>query len=80
MHGLYLEFNRRVGGLVNQDIAMANHMYRRALESDRPILARIRSAVRLEHGVQTLVHLRLSLPALTSGGRKRAVVARTVNV
>jgi len=57
----------------------ADH-YRRALQSDQPILARIRSTVRLEHGVQTLAHLRLSLPGLTSGGRERAVVARTVNV
>lgn len=54
--------------------------YRRTLARDEPTLARIRSTVRLEHGIQTVTHLRLSLPASASGGGKRAVVARTVNV
>ena len=54
--------------------------YRRAMQSERPILARIRSTVQLEQGIRALSHLRLSLPVFASGGRERAVVARTVNV
>lgn len=54
--------------------------YLRAIESEHPTLATIRSTVQLAHGVRTLAHLRLSLPVFTSSGRKRAVVARTVNV
>ncbi|MDP6706323.1 MAG: helix-turn-helix domain-containing protein [Alphaproteobacteria bacterium] len=54
--------------------------YLRAMQSEHPTLATIRSTVQLAHGVRTLAHLRLSLPVFTSGGRKRAVVARTVKV
>lgn len=54
--------------------------YRRVVHGGRPILAKVRSTVQLEHGIRTLAHLRLSLPTVASSGREQAVVARTVNV